>query len=138
MKLTFLAYCATFLALTAIGLVINTDLAVAQQTSEVAEEVVVVAPFERPRVVGRSRTTGAPLELIELKRQVSYADLDLSKAADVTELETRIEATAKESCEKLFDMFSVGLSDKAEIRRCTKQAINSAAVEKLAGIAAAK
>jgi UrcA family protein len=138
MRKTFLVYYATFLALTATGLVINTDLAVAQQGSGETEEVVVIAPVERHQVVGRSGTTGAPMELIELRRQVSYADLDLSKSADVTELETRIEASAKESCEKLSRMFPTTPSDWREIQSCTKKAINSAEEAKKAAIAAAE
>ena len=95
-----------------------------------------------PRVLGRARSrarrtpsTGAKIELIELKRRVSYADLDLSKHADVIELETRVETISKESCQKLFDMFL--LDSATEMRRCIKKAIESTEEQVQAAIVAA-
>lgn len=135
-------YCASITALIAIGLVLTSNSVNAQQTgqertSEVIEEVVAVeSPIERER----AGPTGMTIEIIGLKRQVSFADLDLSKHADVTELERRIETTAKESCEKLEEMYPLprNPSRSADIRRCTKQAIGNAADEIDAAIAAAQ
>ncbi len=95
-------------------------LAVAQQANEEMEEVAVItAPIEH-RYEGR--TMRGPILVIELKRRVSYADLDLSELADVTTLVTRIEATARESCEELSNMIPFG--DRMESRRCMKRAVH--------------
>ena len=133
-RLTFSFVSTAILALAATGLVFKTGPAVAQQANEVMEEIVVEAPISA-RQVGRSSTTGARIELIELKRRVSYADLDLSKHADVIELETRVETIAKESCEKLSAMYP--LDSATEGRRCVKKAINSAEEQVQAAIVAA-
>lgn len=132
-KLTISFVSATVLTLAAIGLVFKADSAVAQQDSEVMEEVVVEAPMTVRQV--EKTNIGVKTELIELKRRVSYADLDLSKHADVLEFETRVEAVSKESCEKLSDMFPLGVA--AETRRCIKKAISSVEEQVQAAIAAA-
>ncbi len=77
-------------------------------------------------------------EFIELKRQVSFADLDLADYADVVELEARIEAVAKNSCHMLSEMFPFDGSGKMEIHRCQKRAIASALEQKELAIAAAR
>ena len=138
-RLTFSFISAGFLALAATGLVFKTAPAIAQQAAEELEEIVVEAPIVR-HVVARTTTPGgAKIETIGLSRRVSYADLDLSKHVDVIELETRIKSTAKESCEKLDDMFPlVKPSGRQEIRRCTDKAINSAAGQVQAAVVAAK
>ena len=136
MKKTFLVYFATFLAM---GLVIQTGPAVAQQANEEPEEVVVVgAPIERHFEGGRS-AIGAEIEIIELTRQVSYADLDLSKYADVGVMEQRIETIAKESCIQLNDMFRLEdpASHRSAISHCTKIAVNGAKEELHLAIASA-
>ncbi len=132
-RLTFTFVSTAFLALAATGLVFKTGLAVAQHASEMMDEVVVEAPIT-VRQVGRTNI-GARIELIELKRRVSYADLDLSKHADVIELEARVETISKESCEKLSAMYP--LDSVTERRRCIKKAINSAEKQVQAAIVAA-
>jgi UrcA family protein len=135
-KLTFSFVSAALLALAATALFFKTDPAIAQQAAEeVIEEIVVQAPIVR-RQVGRT-AIGAKIEVIELSRRVSYADLDLNRPADVTELKTRIETTAKESCEQLSDMFPSNPSDRNELRRCTNQAVDGAEEQVQAAIAAA-
>jgi len=135
-RLTFSFVSAGFLALAATGFVIKTDPAIAQQaTEEILEEIVVGAPIVR-RQVGRT-AIGAEIEVIELRRRVSYADLDLSKDADVTALKARIETTAKESCEQLSDMFPLDQSERREIQSCTNQAVDSTEEKVQAAIAAA-
>ncbi len=135
MKNTFPAHCTMFLALVAPGLFIEVDMAVAQQASEEIEEVVVRAPIGRHEF-GRSPVAGFKTEIIELKRRVSFTDLDLTRRTDVNELDTRIEVVAKESCEKLADMFPLNRLGPAEMRRCTKNAIASAEKQKGLTIAA--
>jgi len=136
-KIRFFIYCATFTAFVGVGLFISVDSAVAQevnddQTSEVIEEVVKIgkvvkieAAFDR-RLVGRQDEFGARTEIIELKQQVSFADLDLSKDTDVIKLKSRIEYTAKEACAELAEMRPIPLWDKAEHQRCITGAIESA------------
>ena len=135
-KLTFSFVSAALLALAVTALVFKTDPAIAQQAAEeVIEEIVVQAPIVR-RQVGRT-AIGAKIEVIELRRRVSYADLDLSKDADVTALKARIETTAKESCEQLSDMFPFDPSDRREIQSCTNQAVDGTEKQVQAAIAAA-
>ena len=102
----------------ALGIVgIAVTPAVAQQSEEeIVEEIVVEAPIVR-REAGR----------VEMTRRVSFADLDLRKRADVTELETRIETMAKDICLKLDEMFPLGrrATHGGEIQQCTRKAIKS-------------
>jgi len=87
------------------GFVSASSPAVAQSpSSEASEEVIIRAPY----VVRREPVTraGAPSgfsnpEVISLSRTVSYADLDLSKASGIAELEMRVRNTAKEVCQEL-------------------------------------
>lgn len=134
-RLTFSFVSAGLLALAATGLVIKTDPAIAQQAAEDIEKIVVEAPMVR-RQAGQTNI-GAKIEVIELRRRVSYADLDLSKYADVTELKTRIETTAKDSCEQLSEMFPFDRSDNREISRCINQAVDGTEEQVQAAIAAA-
>lgn len=74
--------------------------------SEDLQEVIVTAT--RPglaavakNVVGRSSTTGAPVENLTLTWSVGHSDLDLSKHTDAVELERRIHARAKAVCDEL-------------------------------------
>ena len=133
-KLTFSFVSAGFLALAATGLVIKTDLAIAQQTAEeIMEEIVV----EAPAVVRRTVTIGIGrdrYEVTELRRPVSYADLDLTLVSDVTELEGRINAAAREVCEELADMFPRITSPEPS---CIRNAVDSATEEMQEAIAAA-
>ncbi len=133
MNNTFPAHCTIFLALVATGLLFEANLAVAQQASEEIEEIVVRAPSEHHDF---GRTVGYKTEMIELRRRVNFADLDLNKHVDVNELDTRIEAVAKGSCEKLSDMSPLNRLDPAQMRRCTKNAIASAENQKRLAIAA--
>ncbi len=135
-KNRFIVWSTTFAALVATGFAIKTDPAIAQQVVEKAQETIVVeAPIVRRQVM-QSGTAGARTEVIEFRRRVSYADLELSNQSDVSELETRIETTAKGACKKLSDMFPLSPSDRYEIRRCTNQAVESAKEEMQEAIAA--
>ena len=135
-RLTFSFVSPVLLALAATGLVFKTDSAIAQQATEEMEEIVVEAPIER-REIGRTALV-SKTEIIQLRRRVSYADLDLSKYADVNEFKTRIKTTAKESCEKLDDMFPLIESwAMVEIRSCTDKAVAGAEEQVQVAIAAA-
>ena len=61
-----------------------------------------------------------PLEVIELTRSVSYADLDLLREADVAVLEMRVESAAKMSCEELANKYPLSYSDNWAITRCMR------------------
>jgi UrcA family protein len=138
-RLTFLFVSTAFLALAAIGLVFKTEPAIAQQAAEEVEEIVVEAPFMRDVEARTTTPGGAKIETIQFNRRVSYADLDLSNDVDLIELETRIKTIAKESCEKLDDMFPlVKPSGRQEVRRCTDKAIESAEEQVQVAIVAAK
>lgn len=138
MKNSSRIYCTSILIFTTIGLMGSARLAVAEQTSQKLEEVVVTAPIESHRTVGRSYATGASIDIIELRREVGYADLDLSQHKDVMELENRIAAVAKDSCEKLSGMFLEGLRNTSEIQSCTAKAIRSTREAERAAIEAAE
>jgi len=121
---------------------INTGSANAQQaseehTSEVIEEIVEVEARDMYRQVEREGALGIEFETIKLNRPVSYADLDLSEQADVILLETRIETTAKESCEQLSDMFPLAPSSQLEIWRCTKRTVDRTEEDVQVAVAAA-
>ena len=132
-RIKFSFVSAIFLAVAATGLVFITGPAVAQQASEVMEVVVTEAPIT-VRQVGQTNF-GAKIELFEIKRRVSYADLDLSNRADVIELKARVETVSKESCEELSTMYP--LDSVTEKRRCIKKAISSAEEQVQAAIVAA-
>jgi UrcA family protein len=109
-------------------------MATDQQVAGEMEEVVVLAAPIMRRWTEPGRY-GGEAEVIELTRRVSFADLDLSSQADVTTLETRIEAVAKESCEALSDLFPLDPSDKTEIHVCTKKAVKGTREQVKAAIA---
>lgn len=136
MKKTFFLYGATFLALIVVGPASRSGSVIAQQGDEAMEEIVIEAPLES-REVGRSNI-GVKTEEFELRRRVSYADLNLCNDADVTELQTRIENTANELCKELSDKLPSNRSDPAEIGRCTKKASDGAEDQLQAAVATAK
>ena len=115
------------LALAAVG-VISSGLAFAQPPQEIT-----ITGERASRVVGRSSTTGAPIEELTLSRKVSYADLDLSSSVGASELEKRINDTAKALCERL-DVLSTSSSAPG----CVKHAAEPALAEAHAAIVAAQ
>jgi UrcA family protein len=125
----------------AAGFFVWTTAAVAQETgkteaSSAIEEVVVEAPVVRRKVAATS-PTGYTTEMIQLKRQVTFADLDLTDASDVRELEERIETTANEACQALDEMLGRDKQDPTDVFRCTKHAIKGAKKDLEAILAAA-
>ena len=83
----------------------------------------------------RRTKLGFPIEIVQLKQRVSYADLDLSKEADVTVFELRVETAAKRSCEELANRQSLELGGWT-ITRCTSEAIDRSVEQMQAAIAA--
>ena len=88
---------------------VSASPAVAQApSSEAAEEVIVRAPYvvrREPLARGGAPSSFSNPELISLSRGVTYADLDLSKAQGVAELETRVRTTARDVCQELNNRY---------------------------------
>lgn len=88
------------------GLAAASSPAVAQAASaspQVTEQVTVRAPsyvVRRVPISGR-QTRLMNAEVISVSRAVNYADLDLSKPSDATELEKRINDTARDVCREV-------------------------------------
>ncbi|HKL63872.1 MAG TPA: UrcA family protein [Woeseiaceae bacterium] len=94
--------------------------------ADVIEEIVVVrAPIER-RTVEPAGPGQPKTEVIELSRQVSFADLDLARHKDVEQLRGRIRETAERACERLNQMFPVTREGMQGTARCVKRAVADA------------
>jgi UrcA family protein len=126
--------------LAATGLVLAAALAVcsmpgvAQEAQPTLEEVIVEAPWLIEReVVGRS-PTGARIEEISLTRRIDITDLDLTQTVDVSELESRIDSAARDSCDKLAEMFPLSNPDT---RTCVDRAVGEAMTQAQDAVAAA-
>jgi UrcA family protein len=74
-------------------------VAAADQAAAI-EEITVVAPELVRQEAGRGRH-GQRIEVVSLTKKVSYADLDLTKPSDQTELRNRIRTTATAACKEL-------------------------------------
>ncbi|HKL62953.1 MAG TPA: UrcA family protein [Woeseiaceae bacterium] len=106
--------------------------------AEVIEEIVVVrAPIER-RTVEPAGPGKPETEIIELSRQVSFDDLDLSRYQDVETLRERITGTAERACKRLNEMFPVTREGVQGTARCVKRAVADAEKQLQEAIAAAE
>lgn len=138
----YFAYLATFAALALTGFFIDSGPVVAQevhgdQTGDAIEEVVKVeVQVERHRVKSKPGSF-ITTEIVELRKHVEFADLDLSKQADVKELERRIETTAKEACEELDEIKPFPAWTRVDVRRCVEEAIADTDAELETVVAAA-
>jgi UrcA family protein len=116
--------------LAALGLTLLSDAAIAQP-----DESTVVSPREVTREqVGRSATTGAPIEDVVVTQQITYSDLNLNKPADVNELNDRIKDAAQDSCSELDRI----LPQTSSIRvrwECVRRAVRSANAQVNAAVA---
>jgi len=118
----------------ATGSLMGEGSVMAQQTSDILEEIIVVAPRLVTREeVGRT-ASGSKVELISLTRRVSYADLNLATHADVMELEERIDATAKLACDQLAEMFPLSDPNTPD---CVSEAVAGAKARVDEAVAAA-
>ena len=64
------------------------------------------SPFTiRQEQITQGWRTNLPETRVSVSKEVSYADLDLSKATDVTAMEDRIRDAARENCRELNRRF---------------------------------
>ena len=108
--------------------------AIAQQTETSEVKIEAARTVQR---IGTS-TVGAPIELVQLTRRVSYADLDLATHRGALELERRINGAAKAACHQLDTLYPAGTSEGPGTagKSCVKDAVDSAMVRAQASIAA--
>ncbi len=124
MKTTYRIASATAVAVAATLFAVGT--AAAPSLTEVTVEV--------PRVVKSDPTRpGTPFDVV-LKGHVSYADLDLSKTADVATLEQRIKDKALAICERIGQDYPAATPSATD---CAKLAADQAMVQAKKVIAAA-
>jgi UrcA family protein len=117
------------LLLVATGLAMVSALAVTQESNEVT--------VEAARTVRQTERTytGTPVELISLTRRVSYSDLDLTSHAGATELEKRVNDTAKAACKQLDTLYPLTSPGGDP---CVKNAVTDAMKQAHAAIDAAE
>ncbi len=98
-------------------------------------EVTVQASRVMKTTVGRT-SSGIPIVDSTLSYGVSYADLNLTKHADVVTLQTRVKDAAKKACTQLGHLFPVTQFQQTDAE-CTKAAADKALakVDELAGAA---
>jgi UrcA family protein len=111
-----------------VGVTMASESAIAQPT----EEITVSAPRIVQRNVGRG-PTGIPIREVSISYELTYADLDLTKTAGVSELDRRIHIMAKQACNALDNLNPLSAKDPD----CVRNAINSAADQRKHAIAAA-
>lgn len=86
-------------------------------------------------VVGRSASTGAPIEQVTVSHRVSYADLDLATQTGAAALEQRVKETAVAACKQLDRLYPLEAKNE---RECTSAAIAQASPQVENAIAAAR
>lgn len=96
------------------------------------DEITVYAPRE---VVGRSPTTGAPIERVTVSRVVSVRDLDLRTEWGVDELTRRVREAAVSACREIEANEPFVLDDD---RSCYREALDRAMVQVDAAISGAQ
>ena len=77
----------------------------------------------RARPLGRSSTTGAPIERVSASRLVRYRDLDIDSPSGARELHYRIERAARDACQELDDRYPNAMSDNGD---CVGDAVRNA------------
>jgi UrcA family protein len=137
MRTKSLLHIGAFLLAAFAALLVSSPL-LANQSNGTVEEIVIQAPIQIEKTTIDNPAAGlARTEVAKLTRPVSYEDLDLARSEDVRILEQRIEFLAKDSCQRLSDMFPLDRSTPIELRRCMDEAIASALQQKEYAIASA-
>jgi UrcA family protein len=121
----------TRVILAAAAVAVASSGAVAQQ-SDVPE-----VKIEASRSVTRvgTSTIGAPIELVQVIRRVSYKDLDIATPSGATELQKRIRATAQSACKQLDTLYPL---ERVDTTSCVKEAVNHSTAQVQAAIASAE
>lgn len=109
-------------ALVGAGLMMTGNATLAQPM----ETIVVTAPrvVHQTIVTGRS-PTGATIEETTISRNVTFDDLDLSKAHDADALRTRVRDTARDLCAELDKLFPFEPKDT----NCVKKSADRAMIQ---------
>ena len=111
--------------------------AAGEPAGQLMDKVIVTAsPYVSRRIVSTD-SNGMLTETMTLQRYVSYADLDLSKYAHVTELKKRIEVNAKVACQELADQYHAATQAENDMQKCIKLTIENANDGLVAAIVAA-
>jgi UrcA family protein len=105
--------------------------AIAQQSN--LPEVKIEAARSVTRV-GTS-TIGAPIELVQIIRRVSYKDLDIATTSGATELQKRIRDTAQAACKQLDTLYPL---EHIDTTSCVRDAVNGSTAQTQAAIASAE
>src|SRR3954462_7366768 len=102
--------------------------ATAQAAPSGQEEVTVDGPYVFHQQTTKRAMNGQMAEkTISVSQQVSYSDLDLSKAGDVETLRTRVKTAAKDDCRELDRRFSPSIYVPFDDRRsCVRHATGQA------------
>jgi UrcA family protein len=120
------------------GLVGGVIMTSAPALAQPQEEITVTAPYEVHRKDAGRAASGAAIEVISLTRHVTYSGLDLTKQADVTELESRIKRTAKEACKQLDSLYPEAIyPSMPSNQNCIKAATDEGMTQVKAATAAA-
>jgi UrcA family protein len=97
--------------------------ALAQQPGE-TQRIIDEIRVEAPRMVHTERLPRGRGQQVSLAYQVTFADLDLTRSADVRELESRISTAANEICGQLETLFPLGDPSAGDCaRRATEVAM---------------
>jgi UrcA family protein len=111
------------IALATVALAAGSELAwAADRPSQ--DKVSVQGPYTIRQHVTDGRAGWGHVEKVSITQQVSYADLDLSRASDISVLKDRINRAARDNCNKLrrsYPEFSHGTLS----RDCVADAVRS-------------
>ena len=105
--------------------------AIAEQAG--IQEVTVIAERATTTVVGRT-SSGAAIELLELRHRVRFADLNLATPSGATDLEKRVSNAAKSACDELDKLYPL----EAKEATCAKRRPTPPCREVHAAVAAAE
>jgi UrcA family protein len=142
MNMSFFAVRREYVIIAATGVIVGAILGGMMMTVSAAtpalEEITIIAPHEVQRKeVGRSNL-GAPVEVISITRRISYAGMDLTKPANVSDLEKVIKDTANDSCKEIENQYPEAMYPTVPAsQNCAKTATNDAMKQLNAAVAAA-
>lgn len=120
------------LAVAAAGLAVIGGALAAEQTSAM-EEITIQAERATTTVVGRT-SSGAPIELAQLRYRVGYGDLDLNTHSGAMALDKRVSDAAEAACKDLDKMYPLEKPDPG----CVKKAVESASAQVRAAVISAE